>query len=307
MIAVTETIAAQSLVDTFDDMTDSCPQTTDFDALADRAVARSLSRRGFLGAGAMFGVAAFLMGTTALSPSARANGRFGFEPVAANSLDTVTVPKGYRWQTLVSWGDPLWSDGVPFDPATRGTGASQEKAFGDNNDGMALFVDGNRSILAVNNEYVNVDIIHGNRADAKPADADDVRKSKAAHGVSIVEIAEANGRWSVVRDSSYNRRITADTPMTMTGPARGDERVKTAADPAGTVALGTLNNCGNGRTPWGTYLTCEENFNGYFTSSDANYKPSAAITSSAFSCLKRPSAVRFFGVDCGSSGSISTI
>jgi secreted PhoX family phosphatase len=253
------------------------PAATQFEQLADKAIARSMSRRGFLGSSAAFGAAAFLLGTSALSPSARANGRFDFEPVAANTLDTVTVPKGYRWQTVISWGDPLWSDGVSFDQATRGTGASQEKAFSDNNDGMALFSIDGRSVLAVNNEYVNVGIIHGNRGGGKAEDADDVRKSKAAHGVSVFEIAETDGNWAVVVDSPYNRRITADTPMEITGPARGHDLMKTAADPNGTVAPGTWNNCGNGRTPWGTYLTCEENFDDYFASSDPAFEGSAEL------------------------------
>ena len=251
------------------------PAGTDFDRLADEAVARMISRRGFLGAGAVLGATAFLLGTTSLSPAARAAGRFGFEPVAANTLDTVTLPDGYRSQVLVSWGDPLWSEAAPFDRASRGTGASQEKAFGDNTDGMEMFLVDGRHILAVNNEYVNVGIIHGNRASRAPEDADDIRKSKAAHGVSIFEIARRDDGWSVVKDSSYNRRITADTPMEITGPARGHALLRTAADPGGTRALGTWNNCGSGRTPWGTYLTCEENFDDYFSSSDPGFKAPA--------------------------------
>jgi secreted PhoX family phosphatase len=102
--------------------------------------------------------------------------------------------------------------------------------------------------------------------------ADDVRKGKAAHGVSVIEIANSGGNWSLVKDSKYNRRITADAPMEITGPVRGNDLLKTAADPDGVLSLGTWNNCGNGDTPWNTYLACEENFNGYYSSSDPDYK-----------------------------------
>ncbi|MDE0407146.1 MAG: PhoX family phosphatase, partial [Alphaproteobacteria bacterium] len=144
-------------------------------------------------------------------------------------------------------------------------------------DGMwSFFVDG-RTVLAVNNEFVNRSIIYGNRATGLPENADDVRKGKAGHGVSVFEIEMKDGAWRPVLDSPFNRRITADTPMEITGPARGVDQLKTAADPTGTVSLGTWNNCGNGRTPWGTYLTCEENFNGYFSSSDPDYAVSDAM------------------------------
>lgn len=259
--------------DDWDEVQTPPPAVTDFDKVVDRA----MSRRGFLGGIAMFGTAAFLMGTSALTP-ARAASRLAFDPIAANTLDTVTVPKGYSWHIVATWGQPLWSHGPAFDDATRGTGASQELAFGDNTDGMAMFTDGDRHVLAINNEYTNRSILYGARESKLPETADDVRKGKAAHGVSIVEVAETDGVWSIVVDSPVNRRITADTPMEITGPARGHDLLKTAADPSGTISLGTWNNCGNGRTPWGTYLTCEENFNGYFSSSDAEYKPSADLS-----------------------------
>jgi secreted PhoX family phosphatase len=248
-------------------------QDTDFAVLADKA----LTRRSFLGTGAAVGLSAFVLGTSALVPVARAAGKLDFKQVAANSLDTVTVPEGYSWQVVMKWGDELWSKSKAFDQASRGTGESQELAIGDNFDGMELFTAGNRSVIAVNNEYTNTDLVHGNRASKKAENLDDVRKSKAGHGITIAEIAQQGGKWSVVKDSTYNRRITADTAMDITGPAKGHDLLKTAADPSGTKSLGTINNCGSGRTPWGTFLTCEENFNGNFGSSDPEYKPSAAF------------------------------
>jgi len=242
-------------------------ETTDFDVIVEKAQA-NLSRRGFLRGSTALGLSALVFGTTALTRPASATSRFGFDAVPASTADTVTVPNGYTWDVLVRWGDPLWSKGAAFDHETRGTAASQELAFGDNNDGMVLFTQSGRSVLAVNNEYINRSHIFGNREDGKPATADDVKKGMAAHGVSVFEIEQTASGWSVVRDSSFNRRITAKTPMAITGPARGDAMMKTKADPKGEIALGTWNNCGNGRTPWGTYLTCEENFNGYFMSSD---------------------------------------
>ena len=252
--------------DTPDDGHDSRPGPTEFERLAETAI----SRRAFLGRGVAFGAAAFVVGAGGIAPlpARAATASVRFDAVAANIRDTVTVPPGYGWHVVARWGDPMWSDSIPFDQATRGSGASQERAFGDNNDGMALFDDGGRSVLAVNNEYVNRRVIYGGTGIGEPENADDVRKGKAGHGISIVEVARADGRWSIVLDSPYNRRITADTPMRITGPAAGHDLMKTAADPAGTMSRGTWNNCGNGRTPWGTYLACEENFNGYFSSSD---------------------------------------
>ncbi|MCY4440203.1 MAG: DUF839 domain-containing protein, partial [Deltaproteobacteria bacterium] len=201
-----------------DEAHDAPLMETDFGKLA----AKAISRRGFLSGGAAFAASAFVMSTGVLRPLAALAGasRFGFESVAANVLDTVTVPKGYGWHVVARWGDPMWSRGTEFDQKTRGTGASQELAFGDNNDGMALFNHLGRNVLAVNNEYVNRGIIFGGEGN-KPRNADDVRKSKAAHGVSVMELRRKDGKWSIVKDSSYNRKITADTPMEITGPARG--------------------------------------------------------------------------------------
>ncbi|MEO1718678.1 MAG: PhoX family phosphatase [Pseudomonadota bacterium] len=267
--------------DDFDEIGTDRPETTEFDAVVERA----LDRRGFLGGVLAMGTGAFLTTTglmgsgsaIAQTAAAGAKSRFAFEPVAASTADTITLPKGFTWQPVVQWGQPLWSDAPDFDEATRGTPESQARAFGDNNDGMSLFTDGDISVMAVNNEYTNRSIIYGNRETKLPENAEDVAKGKAAHGVSVFEVKNDGNGWEVVRDSKFNRRITADTPMELTGPAAGHDLLKTEADPTGTKSLGTWNNCGNGRTPWGTYLACEENFNGYFSASDPsvlgdNYK-----------------------------------
>ncbi|MFT5391725.1 MAG: secreted PhoX family phosphatase [Gammaproteobacteria bacterium] len=240
---------------------------TDHDSLAHETDFASLSRRQFIKGAVMLGTGALVLSAAPFTHARTANPAswLTFDAVAANTSDTVTVPVGFRWHVVVSWGDPLWSIGNTFDHATGGTSVSQTLALGDNNDGMKLFSVGGRTLLAVNNEYVNRSTMFANRESKHPETIDDVRKGKAGHGVSILEVHEQGGAWSVVQDSPYNRRITPDTPMEITGPARGHRLLRTQFDPTGTNTLGTWNNCGCGRTPWGTFLTCEENFDDYFS------------------------------------------
>jgi secreted PhoX family phosphatase len=128
---------------------------------------------------------------------------------------------------------------------------------------MSIFpISNDRAILAVNNEYTNYEYLFDHQG--KAMTEDDVKKAQAAMGVTIVEIVKTNGQWKIDQAGKSNRRITANTEMLMTGPAAGHDLLKTAADSTGKKVLGTFNNCANGETPWGTYLTCEENFDGFF-------------------------------------------
>jgi hypothetical protein len=255
--------------DEWDELRRPAPETTDFD----RVVTAALSRRGFMTGVLAFGsgaAALSLMGTT--SVQAQTASRFVFTPIDIQTDFTVHVPEDYDWGVLVSWGDPLFSDAAAWDPANGGDAATSDRVFGENTDGMELFQINGKQIIAVNHEYVNLDINLPAAASESAGvvnGAEDVMKLMNLQGVSVMEVANAADGWSVVVDSPYNRRITHNTPMTMTGPAAGHALLQTAADPTGTAVLGTLNNCGAGKTLWGTYLTCEENFNGYFGATDA--------------------------------------
>lgn len=198
----------------------------------------------------------------------------GFKAIPISTEDKIIVPDGYEAKPLISWGDPLFSKAKPFDESKTINAqaiANATLTFGDNNDGMSLFpLSKDRFLLAVNNEYMNPEIMFSHQG--KKMTLEDIQYEQNSIGVSIVEIArEKNGFFKVVLDSRYNRRITAHTPMLLGGVVRGDEQVKTSDDPKGERVLGTINNCANGQTPWGTYLTCEENFDDFFGSSDNHY------------------------------------
>ncbi|SFI99622.1 PhoX family protein [Jannaschia pohangensis] len=246
------------------------PHTCDFDAVVESA----LSRRGFLSGVVAFGSGAAALGTgiagslLSSTSAARAQGAtFPFEALPIHTDATVHVPGGYEWDVLVRWGDPLFSDAEAFDPTTGITLASSDRVFGENTDGMEAFTVDGRQLIAVNHEYANIDTNLPWKGD-NAFTADDVTILQHIQGVTVMEVAEGADGWAVVVDSPYNRRIHHNTPMRIAGPAAGHPLMRTSADPDGVLALGTMNNCGSGKTPWGTYLTCEENFNGYFGASD---------------------------------------
>ncbi len=207
----------------------------------------------------------------ALKPAADAVAALGFHAVPLSSADAVIVPDGYEARVLYAWGEPVGVKGrMPaFRPDAGNTAAEQALQAGMHHDGMAYFPlpagsqNSRRALLAINHEYVDDGLLHPDGM--KPWTEDKVKKAQAAVGVSVVEVERTDeAGWQVVRPSGFARRIHANTPCTIAGPARGHVLMRTEADPKGVEVLGTLNNCANGFTPWGTYLTCEENWSDFF-------------------------------------------
>lgn len=276
-----------------EDIPTNLSQNPEFQAV----VASAVSRRGFLRSGTGLTAAMFLglggglagCATSASNPNGAGKPLMGFQAIPISTADTIMVAPGYSANVLAPWGTPL-VDGAPnFKGDGSEDAAAQALQVGDNHDGIHFFaLDGksNEGLLVMNHEYSTVDdktgvytwLFGSKGADAKKKwSKDHVHKSMNAHGVSVIHIkANAKGQWDIVKGSEYNRRITPFSAMEMTGPAAGDALLKTKTDASGRRAQGTFNNCGNGFTPWGTYLACEENFNNYFGTSSGEDQRNAA-------------------------------
>ena len=208
--------------------------------------------------------------------------QLSFKTVDKNTLNAFTVPQGYEARVLFAMGDPMAMGMSEWDDHNVPSGASFTKRAGECHDGMTFFGmknaqyaanESDEGLLVMNHEYINnAHLIHPaqNTVDQAIRGEDDVIREINAHGVSILHIHKnpTTQRVEINRDSPFNRRITAATPIDFSGPVKGNDLLKTAISPEGTFSLGTINNCGNGYTPWGTYLTTEENFNQYFSRED---------------------------------------
>lgn len=200
----------------------------------------------------------------------------GFTAIATNRLDAVTVPTGYTAKPFLAWGTPITGTYPDFLEDASNTAAEQAMQMGMNHDGIHFFPIDVRSggdsssegLLVMNHEYVEPNVLHP-EGPLAPRPAEQVAKEIAAHGVAVVHIEkDAQGQWQIVANSPFNRRITAESPMELAGPVRGHAKVVTKYSPDGSRTRGTINNCAHGYTPWGTYLTAEENWAGYFMNSD---------------------------------------
>ena len=263
------------------------------DVIADVAVGRRRFVQGGLGAVALASAGGLTLAgisrTVEAAPVPPGTGfpGIGFEsvpPSRAPVADRVAVPPGYRAEVFVSWGDPIMAGAPAFSGTAVETADDQAKTFGMHNDGMAFFPFSERGeptadhgMLCVNNEYTHEELLFPDGQVGNGYTIAKTRKSQAAHGVSIVEARRVRGNWTVVKRSQRSRRITANTYAQVSGPAAGHALLQTreftidetGSTPTGRmsngrVAYGTVNNCANGVTPWGTYLTCEENWNGNF-------------------------------------------
>jgi uncharacterized protein len=216
-----------------------------------------------------------------------------FQPISLDSSDNIKVPANYEQKVIIRWGDPILPGAAAIDYNNQ-NGTTQAGQFGYNCDFITVFPlpatfaekdengkgakygqteDGGqtpltRALLCVNHEYTNPELMFPNYVGGSPT-VDQVNAEIAAHGHSVVEIVLGQNGWQYVPTSTFNRRFTGETVMELTGPAAGDDMLKTSGDTTGRSVRGTLNNCGGGWTPWGTILTAEENFNQYFSNNNA--------------------------------------
>ncbi|MCH6161336.1 PhoX family protein [Streptomyces marispadix] len=262
------------------------PNTSGNEYVGD-VIARVLSRRSVLRAGAVAGVAAAATATGACSAGSAgalsagdadaAKGKpakgLRFTPVEPNTDDKVTVPEGYGQNIVIRWGEPILRGAPDFDPKKQSAKA-QKGQFGYNNDFLSLLPldekeaqegGGKRQLLVANHEYTDENLMFAGY------DADDPTREQAeigwaAHGLSVVVVEgeKGTGALKAVPRHRLNRRVTATTAFEVTGPAAGSKWLRTSEDPEGRKVLGTLNNCSGGTTPWGTTLHGEENIDQYF-------------------------------------------
>lgn len=241
-------------------------QNESFDAILDRR--RLMQGAGVAAAGVA--LAGMVKPAQAAMGALKNSTALTFSEISHGLDDKHHVASGYDANILIRWGDPITRNAPAFNPGAL-TAAAQDGQFGYNNDFLAYMPlpkgskNSDHGLLCVNHEYANEELMFTgvNKDTVFTKDQTDV--IMAAHGLSVVEIKKENGRWRYVQGSRYNRRMTAaNTAFRISGPAAGHARMRTKADAAGMTVYGTLNNCSGGVTPWGTVLSGEENFNGYF-------------------------------------------
>lgn len=268
---------------------------------------KAISRRALLKGAAATGATLVIAPSALLSTSRPAtaagdpSNRLTFATVAAGdgSEPDVRVPPNYSYSVILKWGDPLTPTAPPFDVNNQ-TGESQAQQFGFNADLVLWYPLPNyvrrsadltgqlsklaervigfqyprlknraatRALMVVNHEYTTGADMFPDYVSGNPTQ-DQVETEIEAHGFSIVELTHDGSAPTFDIASPFNRRVTGSTPHRISGPLRGHPMMQTMADPAGETVLGCLNNCAGGKTPWGTILTCEENFDQYFANFD---------------------------------------
>ena len=227
-----------------------------FDAAFEQTFSRRRLVTGIAAAGAATWAANSLTGRAlaAVDEHIRRNDFAHFRAIAPSAADALEVPDGYVVDMLLKWGDEF-GNGLRFGYNCDYTGW------------YALPGKTDEGLLWVNHEY----IIPFFTSDWTRA-MDPTWNPRTTHralmeqemkevGGSIVHLKRRGrrGRWDVVENSQFHRRFYGDgPPIPYDGPVAG-----TSLAPSERSVLGTLANCSGARTPWGTVLSCEENYQSF--------------------------------------------
>jgi secreted PhoX family phosphatase len=196
----------------------------------------------FMGLGALAGGTAGWL-TSCATISGRRSGSL-FTPIRPNREDALVLHPDLRSRIFLREGQPINSQGA---------------TFGCNNDYTAFIgLNGSSTdgMFWVNHEYFHHLLLSG-RNEKSTLTAEQFAIEQKAVGGSLVRIRRNadTGAWEPLLNDPLNRRWDAQTPIPLAAPRPIAGR---------RVAIGTLANCAGGITPWGSFLTCEENFHDYW-------------------------------------------
>jgi hypothetical protein len=282
------TIESPAVIAHDDDVDTNASANATFDSVLSARLSRRSLLRGSLGltAGSLAGLSLWGCGGGDDDAAPLPTLGLNFSPVAKSVADVVTVPAGYSVTILFRLGDPIAAGVADYRNDGSDPGASYAQRAGDHHDGMHYFgLSGgaysanasDRGLLVMNHEAITPLFLHVNGptiVNNVRTVRDEVIKELNVHGVSVIEVTKSSsGVVAYNRSSVYNRRITTGTEMILSGPLGGNAAMITRYSTNGTRTRGTINNCANGYTPWGTYLTCEENWAGYFRRVTATDNP----------------------------------
>ncbi|PWV47354.1 PhoX family phosphatase [Nocardiopsis sp. L17-MgMaSL7] len=179
-----------------------------------------------------------------------------FTGVPVAHTDGVSVPPGYTARVLLPWGAPLHR-GVPaWRPDASDTATEAARQVGTGHSGLRYVPlhpghdGGRRGLLVLNHSWLDPVLLHADGG--RSATAARTAKEMASLGMTVARVELTDGRWRVI-DDELNRRLTATSPTTLSGPLAGHRSLETSADSVGVVG-GTA----HATTPWGTCLTGED-------------------------------------------------
>jgi len=166
------------------------------------------------------------------------------EGISPQFSDEIVLAEGLEYKILIKWGDAI-GDGF---------------RFGYNNDYTAFLPQGAREgLLWVNHEYVDPKLSSGYDPEKARLKSQILAEMDMVGG-SLLKIRKKEN-WQVVIGHDANDRLTGGNKI----PFEWPEKVAGSNE-----AIGTLANCSGGVTPWGTILTCEENYDLFY--GDKNFE-----------------------------------
>ncbi|MAX66988.1 MAG: DUF839 domain-containing protein [Bacteriovoracaceae bacterium] len=156
-----------------------------------------------------------------------------------SKMDELVLANGLSYYPLISWGDKI----------------NHKEVFGFNNDYINIdYLNEKELIMWVNHEYVNPIFVSSPERTKKNVDIE-----KQLVGGSLIHLKKENNKWNLVANSSYNKGVRGTTKI----PFANNKSIKGSK-----IVEGTLANCAGGKTPWNTFLTCEENYDTFYGERD---------------------------------------